>query len=504
MVLDKDLCAVQVGHLLERYLPENWYGLPVSELLKVKRPLSAKLDLESFSVSQRRLWICQTDKGLLLRGDWEIFGDDIFFLCTAWVPRLDDLHSLKLKIDDFPLYESSADHLFIIQQHELGLKELEQLGEQLRAQKDMAEMASRAKTSFLATMSHEIRTPMNGILGMTQVLLDSELDSDQREVSETIQFSGNHLLQIINDILDFARLEAGRMEINLQPVGIAELLDESIAICQMQAQEKGVLVTKEVASELSDCYEIDPVRLRQMLVNLIGNAIKFTDAKGSVTVSVSRQAEVLRFEVEDTGCGMSASDAERMFEPFKQADTGSSRRGEGTGLGLAICAKLAAAAGGEIGVTSKPGVGSIFWFSLPLKVATRSTTFSKANTPEVRLDGNVLLVEDNLVNQKVAQAHLDKVGLNVVTVNNGQEAIEILRECEFDIVLMDCHMPVLDGIEATKRLRKAGLQTPIIALTADVLDEARDACSAAGMNDVITKPIQRGELIERIGHYFSL
>jgi signal transduction histidine kinase/CheY-like chemotaxis protein len=502
LVLDKQLRVIQAGHLVTRFLPADWLGRPISELITVKRPLSAKLDIDSFLLERRRLWVCQTDHGLLLRGDWQVFGDKIFFMCTAWVPKLADFESLKLRIDDFPLFESTVEHLFIIQQYEVGLQELEQLGEQLRAQKKLAEQASNAKTSFLATMSHEIRTPMNGILGMTQVLLDSGLTADQREISETIQFSANHLLQIVNDILDFARLEAGRMEISLQPLSLRRIVDESLAICQVPANEKGVLLGKHVPSEALGFFYLDPVRVRQILVNLIGNAVKFTDLEGSVEVNVSVIEDKFRIEVVDTGCGIESAEAEAMFEPFKQADTGSSRRGEGTGLGLAICAKIVQAIDGEIGVNSELGTGSVFWFTLPRVVAEFEDVPQLDGIEDLRLSGIVLLVEDNLVNQKVAEAYLGKVGLDVVTVNNGQEAIDLIYKQQFDLVLMDCHMPVLGGIEATRRLRQYGCEVPIIALTADVLDDAKDACIAAGMNDVITKPVRRQELLSRIRNYF--
>ena len=501
IVVDAQLRVLQVGGLLERFLPAAWRGALVADLLTVVRPVRTELSVDELVDSRRRLWVCELSCGMCLRGDWKEFDGQYFFLCTAWIPRLEELQKLNLEIDDFPLHESAADHLLLIQQHELGLRELQEMSRHLNAEKERAVQASKAKSIFLATMSHEIRTPLNGILGMAEALEDTSLDPEHRDIADTLISSGHHLLHVINDILDFSRLEAGRMDIVSKPTVLRELIVESIRLCAGSAHEKGIVLNQTVADELSEAYELDEVRIRQVLINLIGNSIKFSAAGESVDVVAYAAEQRLVLEVIDRGCGMAQADAERMFEPFQQIDSGTSRSMQGTGLGLAICSRIARACDGEIEVESAIDVGTTVTLKLPLVEAEASPAVSITAAPSHHFaDARVLLVEDNAVNQKVATALLDKLGVVTTTADNGQQAIDLAAKHAYDLILMDCHMPVLDGYEASATLRRMGCETPIVALTADVMEEARDRCLQAGMTDVLTKPIQRrsfGQLLSR-------
>lgn len=374
--------------------------------------------------------------------------------------------------------------------------------EELSKALQTAEAATRAKSDFLATMSHEIRTPMNGVIGMTDLLSHTALNEEQQHYLSVLKSCGHSLLGLINDILDYSKIEAGKLELEMISVNPRQLLEELKFVFHAQAEAKGIRLILEIAPEVPLWIETDPTRLRQIFFNLIANAIKFTE-QGEIQLSLktTNQSNQLRGEVRDSGIGIEPQVQQQLFTPFKQADSSITRQYGGTGLGLAICARLSEALGGEIGLHSEVGQGSEFYFTFHAPTAIAQDTHSTPhNHPLLTEHLNVLLVEDNPINQMLALKLLEKLGIQADLSRDGLEAIEAMQQHHYDIVLMDMQMPKMDGLSATRYIRALGhLHQPrIIALTANAFAEDQQACKSAGMNGFLTKPITLDALSQAI------
>ena len=410
-----------------------------------------------------------------------------------------------------PIVGAKGDYVGVLTSFE-DVTDLENHKTELSKAKEVADLANRAKSDFLARMSHEIRTPMNAILGYAEVLrenLEEDPNVRQRHLN-TIHNSGEHLLELINDILDLSKIESGQMELELAPVSIHQVLSEIESVLKIKAEEKGVYLRCDFDGPLPEVIQTDAVRVKQTIINLIGNAIKFTE-KGGVTIRpqlVSGKDQYwLKIAVVDTGIGMNEEALAKVFNPFSQADTSITRRFGGTGLGLSICKELAEKMGGEISVESQVGVGSVFTLTIgvgDLKdvALVDEHTFEQkeairrqSECVEVGLPPmHVLVVDDSETNRQLVAVYLKKENITFDVAENGQQAIEKVNAIEFDAVLMDMHMPVMDGFEATRTLRAQGCQTSIIALTANAMAKDEKECRDAGCSGFLTKPISRNRL----------
>ncbi|MCW8983089.1 MAG: ATP-binding protein [Gammaproteobacteria bacterium] len=392
----------------------------------------------------------------------------------------------------------------------------QRLVDDLEVERIRAEEANRAKSHFLANMSHEIRTPMNGIIGLTNIMMRDDLSSESRRHAELIQVASEGLMGLIDDILDISKIEAHRIDITYQAVELPKLIEELVGLLKPEADAKGIKLESQLADGIPECVMFDPLRLRQILLNIVGNSIKFTH-EGEVSLSVEKtnlrdnpEREViggwggtqLHFTVRDSGIGIPAEKIDSVFEQFSQADNTLSREYGGSGLGLTISRELAEMMGGRLSVESGVGEGSIFHLYLPMIEADSviNKTIDISQLPE-QFDLNVLVAEDDHINQFVITRFLHDLGCTVECVNNGEKAVEAANSGKYDLVLMDLHMPLMDGRQATKRIRaaeKSSQRLPIIALTANVISGEREACLEAGMDDFIVKPLQPERLREAL------
>ncbi len=401
----------------------------------------------------------------------------------------------EVKTDDGILFIGIIRDITEIKENQLNLEQ----------SRNEALAAEKAKSLFLTNMSHEIRTPMNGILGMVSLLHDTDLDKNQKEMVSIVNSCGDSLLTIINDILDVSKIESGKLLIENSHFDLLKAIDEVIYLISNMVSERGITIQTKISPEVPIYLFSDAVRLRQILTNLLNNAVKFSPNGGEVTLSISTLSSIkdkvrLKFEVKDNGIGMSKEEQTRLFKEFSQAEEGITRRFGGTGLGLSICLKLTEMMGGNIRVESKKGKGSNFIFELEFK------TGKKPSSEKVELDyeffsntypHKILVVEDNKINQKLASKMFEKLGYDYDLAENGKIAVELASKNSYSLIFMDMQMPIMDGITATKEILKER-EVTIIAMTANVLQEDKDRCFEVGMKDFITKPIKLSLLAKTI------
>lgn len=504
--------------------PELSIGVSCGELLEIKVPVGGSLAQFWQTKGVQKATINLRPLELSLRGQFVFAADGSggAFVGSPWFSRIEEFAQHKVGLDMLPAHYGILENLFILQTNNATIRDFKRLVAELnikRAQlleaREEALQAADSKARFLAMMSHEIRTPMNGILGMAHLLTQTSLTSEQHEYLSTIRECARGLHQILNDVLDISKLDAGKFQIERSAFNISRTAQSVVKLFRPLVESKGVAFTLECDLPDDELVLSDENRVRQILVNLLGNAMKFTD-QGSIALRLMREpgSHLIEIEVSDTGIGMSPQTLESLFQPFEQGRSQSERGRGGTGLGLTISKKLAELLGGGISAQSSLKGGTTFKVTIdaPLQLSERNPEPPLAavapQTPfAIPTEIKILLVEDNDANAFLMKRLFAKWGGSLAHAKNGREAVALAEQTLFDIILMDCQMPVMDGFEATRMIRSGegrSKTTPIIALTANAFGEYQQMCGDAGMDDFVTKPIDMSQLVNCLRRYLSV
>lgn len=505
LLTDETLVVQRVGRSIAKFLPGLRTGDPLDQWFVVERPI-AILDPASAVRDRTAIQLRSIDGRLHLVGCILAQPSGFLFCLSHSAGASATWDALDLTASDFSLADQSLAIGTAIGLQATLMGELHEMVGSLRSARDEAMAASSAKSTFLSVMSHEIRTPLNGVLGMTQAMSRDATDAQQISRLDIIRHSGEALLAILNDLLDLSRIEAGKVTLEAIPFDMAEVLGGAYSAFTALANKKGISFNLDMEAARGR-FVGDPTRIRQIVYNLISNALKFTES-GRVVVKAAALAQELEIVVTDSGVGIPADKLSEIFSEFRQADATISRRFGGTGLGLSIARNLASLMGGSITVESKPGEGSSFTVRLSVartdEVASKGQILDQQTTPALAPDAvRVLAAEDNHVNQLVLRTLLEQFGISATLVENGAAALDAWQKDPWDVILMDIQMPVMNGIEATRRIREqerlsGRTPTPIIALTANSMTHQLDEYRAAGISGVIPKPIEAAVLVEAL------
>lgn len=508
LLLERDFTILARSDTFARRMSDARVGVRLDELMTCQHPEGIRSDRDIGGLGRQLFHWVSPARGFAMRGQFLALADGrgLLFVGSPWLAWMQQhAPEIGLELQDFGPADTQLDQLFHLSAEHQMVADLEALNEELRAASDAAAAATKAKSAFLALISHEMRTPLNGIITGLNLLEDTALDEAQGKLVATVQGSARTMLSVINSVLDFSRLEAGHLEIEVTTFDLEDLVDTVVQVHALRAEARAVKLAREIYADAKGGWQGDDAKIRQILINLVSNAVNFT-SHGRVMIRVEPAPGGLRFEVQDTGAGIPEEDYGKIFDPFFTRRTDSA---SGTGLGLGFVRRLVGELGGTLDFRSRVGLGTRFWFTLPLErapAAGEATTIADPEPDRRRFRGRVLIAEDNPTNLLLGRMMLEKLGVRAEGVSNGAEAVDMLSRVRFDLVLMDITMPIVDGISATRRVREllGDDAPPIVALTAHAGAEDRQRYLAAGMVDHLVKPVSPRQLADTLARHLAL